>query len=1066
MKKRFTLLSTLLFVASLSFAQQSAFARYPSLNQDGSKLAFSFQGDVWSMNLSTGQTKRLTIHQANDYLPKWSPDGKQIAFSSNRWGNDDVFVIKAEGSNPVRITYRSSGDYLSDWTNDNQLLFDTRRDFRQVEWDAESAVVSAKGGTPTRLLDAFGSTPMQSPNGRFIAFVRGSCRIAREAYRGSANRDIWIYDTKSGAYNQITTFDGQDFNPVWGKDETLYFISAKSGKYNVVKQALTADGKPNSVAETLTNFEDYGVMSLAISGDGQQLAMEQYNAIYIMPTMGGTPKKVEINIGSDYRFDPIEHKTFSGDLSDYSVSPNGKNIALVVRGEVFITQNDKERSRTVQITNSPSREKDVDWLNDTTLLFVSDKNGQFDMFMVTSSDPNQTDLFLSLKRKTTELTRTPEDESNLVVSPDGKRIAYLTGRGGLKIGSISTKNIFTVNTTLLNGWATPSGVSWSPDSKWLAYSLDDLNFNEEIYIQKADNSRKPVNVSMHPKSDVSPKWSKDGSKLAFLSNRNNGDRDIWFVWLKKEDWDKTKQDWEEDLEGEDDKEKDKDKDKKDKEIEPIQIDFANIYNRITQVTSLAGDEGGLAISNDGEELFFTAENGQGEKDLQKIKWDGKKQESLTKGGQNPFGVGLGSKGKKLYFVKKGGKLSNVDIDKSKVEGLPFSAKMDINHPKERDQIFEEAWRALGAGFYDPNFHGQDWEGLKKKYKSWAVSAPTQRDFHYVFNLMLGQLNASHMGLRGSDGVDTQKEITGLLGIDIEPLKNGIKVTRVVPDGPADRVASKLNVGDIITTVNGTEVSETANFYAPFLSTTSEKTILEVETAAGSKKEIIIRPTGSISTILYKEWVGERRKLTDSYSGGKLGYLHIRGMNWTSFEEFERELMAAGHGKEGIVIDVRYNGGGWTTDYLMAVLSVKQHAYTVPRGAAKDLATENTKFKSYYPFSERLPLASWLKPTVALCNASSYSNAEIFSHAFKQLDRGTLVGEPTFGAVISTGGQGLIDGSYVRMPFRAWYAYETGKSMENIPAVPDVVLSNSPAAKAKGKDEQLKKAVDVLLSEIK
>lgn len=1063
MNRLFTLLFFAMSIAFSVNAQESTFARYPSLNQDGTQLAFSFQGDVWTMNLATGQTKRLTIHKANDYLPKWSPDGKQIAFSSNRWGNDDVFVINAEGSSPIRITHRSSGDYLSDWTNDNNLLFDTRRDFRQVEWASESAVVSAKGGTPTRLLDAFGSTPAQSPNGRFIAFVRGSCRLAREAYRGSANRDIWIYDTKSDSYNQITTFDGQDFNPVWGNDETLYYISAKSGKYNVVKQPLTTDGETNGVVETLTDFKEYGVMYLAISGDGQQLAMEQYNSIFTIPTTGGTPKKLEINIGSDYRFDPIEHKTFSGKLSNYAVSPNGKNIALEVRGEIFITQNDKEKSRTVQITNSPSREKDVAWLNDSTLIYVSDKDGQYDMYMVKSTDANQTDLFLTLKREATQLTSTPEDESNLVVSPNGKSIAYRTGRGGLKVGAVSSKNKFTINTTLLNGWATPSGISWSPDSKWLAYSLDDLNFNEDIYIHKADNSRKPVNVSMHPKSDVSPKWSKDGSKLAFLSNRNNGDRDVWFVWLKKEDWDKTKQDWEEDLEVEEEKEKDKDK--KDKEVEPIQIDFTNIYNRITQVTSLPGDEGALAISNDGEYLFFVNDGGKDKGDLYKIKWNGTKQESITKGDANPYRVRLGPNGKKLYFNKKGGKLAVADIAKPKTESRPFSAKMDINHPAERAQIFEEAWRSLGAGFYDPNFHGQDWDALKNQYKSWAVSAPSQRDFHYVFNLMLGQLNASHMGLRGSDGVETQKEKTGLLGIDIDPLKKGVKVTRVVPDGPADRKASRLNVGDIILTVNGKLVSSSTNFYTPFLSTAKDKTILEVQGSTGSKREVIIRPSTSISTLLYKEWVGERRKLTDQYSESKLGYLHIRGMNWSSFEEFERELMAAGHGKEGIVIDVRYNGGGWTTDYLMAVLSVKQHAYTVPRGAAKNLATENTKFKSYYPFSERLPLASWLKPSVAICNANSYSNAEIFSHAFKQLDRGTLVGEPTFGAVISTGGQGLIDGSYVRMPFRAWYVHATGNSMENIPAVPDVILSNALDSKVKGNDEQLKKAVEVLLSEM-
>ncbi|MFK7951237.1 MAG: S41 family peptidase, partial [Ekhidna sp.] len=229
---------------------------------------------------------------------------------------------------------------------------------------------------------------------------------------------------------------------------------------------------------------------------------------------------------------------------------------------------------------------------------------------------------------------------------------------------------------------------------------------------------------------------------------------------------------------------------------------------------------------------------------------------------------------------------------------------------------------------------------------------------------------------------------------------------------------------------------------------------------------VIWPTSSLRSELYNNWVEERRKLVDKYSEGKLGYLHIQGMNWTSFERFERELMAAGYGKEGIVIDVRWNGGGWTTDYLMAVLSVRQHAYTVPRGATDDLESNHTKFKETYPFSERLPLASWTKSSIVVCNSNSYSNAEIFAHAYKTLDMGTLVGQPTFGAVISTGGTGLMDGSFVRMPFRAWYVKATEENMEHGPAVPDILVDHVPAYKALKVDPQLKKSVDWLLSEMK
>lgn len=241
-------------------------------------------------------------------------------------------------------------------------------------------------------------------------------------------------------------------------------------------------------------------------------------------------------------------------------------------------------------------------------------------------------------------------------------------------------------------------------------------------------------------------------------------------------------------------------------------------------------------------------------------------------------------------------------------------------------------------------------------------------------------------------------------------------------------------------------------------------LLEVN-RAGATTEIVIWPTTSLRTELYDAWVDERRRLTDEYSNGRLGYLHIRGMNWTSFERFERDLMAAGYGKEGLVIDVRYNGGGWTTDYLMAVLNVKQHSYTIPRGAASNLEKEHSKFKDAYPFAERLPLSAWTKPSIAMSNENSYSNAEIFSHAYKALDIGKLVGRPTFGAVISTGSHLLVDGSRVRMPFRGWWVKESGDNMDFVPAVPDIEVFNPPAYKAKGVDPQLKRANEELLKQL-
>jgi len=1051
----------LFFVGSLSHAQSEDpdLLRTPAISPDGSQVAFSYQGDIWQMQIDGSDPRRLTIHEAYEANPVWSPDGSWIAFSGGRYGNNDVYTIEAGGGIPNRLTYHSAGDMAYSWESD-QILFTTSRAFRQVERDPEIYRVAPGGGTPERLLDAVGNMPALSPDGRYIAFTRGSCRVAREQYRGPANKEIWLYDTENKAYTRITDNEVNDYMPRWANNNTLVYISAASGRYNLVKQGID-QGRKSGELQEVTQFTEDGVRHFDVVGT--QYVFERKTGIYSMRE-GQQPKMIQVDLRTDYRFDPAERKTFTNGIDEYAISPNGKYIAMEIRGEIFVRENDEEKKRSVNLSNHPYRDQDPQWLNDSTLLFISDRDGKKDIYMASSGDPNKAALFKTLKVDLEKVTDSKGHKMSLKVSPDGKKVAYRIGRGQLMVADVDEKGNLSDRKTLLDGWATPSGIAWSPDSRWLAYSLSDLNFNSEIYIHAADNSKNPVNVSMHPKGDYSPSWSAKGDKLAFSSSRNNGgDADIWFVWLTEEDYEKTKRDREEGYyfdEEESDRKKDEEENGKEKEVEPIQIDFERIYDRQAQVTSLPGDERSVIISEDGETFYFTTSTGLDEgSDLYSIKWDGTEIKQLTKGGTRPGNLSLYDE--EVYYQSKG---SLAKLKGDKTTRLPHSAVMTIDHAMERNQIFEEAWSALNEGFYDPEFHGRDWEGLKKKYKPWTLAASTTQDFRYMFNIMLGQLNASHMGLYGSDPEKTQRESTGRLGIEVKPARGGVEIVHVVPNTPADKIKSKLNPGELITSVNGQPIEANTNFNALFNEETDNQLLLTVRNG-GDEREVVIRPSSSISTDLYEEWVRERQRLTETYSGGRLGYIHIRGMNMPSFERFERELMASGLGKEGIVIDVRFNGGGWTTDYLMTVLNVRQHAYTIPRGAAKSLEKENAKFRSYYPFSERLPLTAWTKPSVAMCNETSYSNAEIFSHAYKTLDIGTLVGKPTFGAVISTGGFSLMDGSFVRMPFRAWYVKATGENMEHGPAVPDVVVDNAPDSKANGEDPQLRKAVDVLLNQI-
>ncbi|PYE30874.1 C-terminal processing protease CtpA/Prc [Idiomarina fontislapidosi] len=1059
-----SLLVSAAFGASASNgASERPLIMQPEISPDGTQIAFSYQGDIWTMSTSGTNPNRLTIHEGYESSPKWSKDGKTIAFSSDRFGNDDVFVMPSQGGRPDRLTYHSAPDRILGFSHDNQVLFNTRRLYAEVEREWEVYGVPQSGdATESRFMDALGFDAVVSPDGKKIAFVRGTCRISREDYRGPANRNIWIYDTETGEYEQLTDFDGNDFMPQWSSNNELYFISSRAGKYNVFKQKLGSKR-----AEQITDEREFGVEHFSIDKQANHIVYQAADQVKLIA--GGDSQSLDLSIPTDFRFDPVTNKSTTDSLDEYSVSPNGKLVVYVVRGDVFVKRNDKEDKRSVRLTTGAARDRDVAWLDDNTVLFVSDRDGQNDIFAVTSADSDEPNLFKSLKHSVTAITRTEAQERAPLVSPDGKKVAYREGRGKLVVADVADDKTLTNPVVLLDGWATPSGVSWSPDSHWLAYAKPDLSFNSEIFIHAADNSQAPVNVSMHPKGDYSPVWSPDGSKLGFSSMRNNGDYDIWFAWLKESDWQRSQEEWKRDEfveETADAKEAEDESEAAEEAVEPMQIDLDGIYKRLVQVTRFAGNESGLAFDKEGEHVYYTIggagrQNFKMDQDLFKIKWNGEDKKHVVKGDKNPRSLSLSDDGKSLFALVERGTLVKVDTKKDEPETLSTVSQQNIEHMAERAQIFDEAWQALNAGFYDPEFHGNDWQTLKEKYRPLALKASTKEDFQYIFNLMLGQVNASHMGLyRGENQKDTQETRTGLLGVEVVPTAEGLEVTSVLDKSPAARDESRLQVGDIITQVNQQSV-KSENFYQLLNGYANQRVLLDIK-RADQPTEVVLWPTTSLSDEKYDNWVETRRKLTEEYSNGRLGYLHIRGMNWTSFERFERELMAAGYGKDGIVIDVRYNGGGWTTDYLMAVLNVEQHAYTIPRGATDDLDKDQKKFRDEYPYSERLPLSAWTKPSIAMSNENSYSNAEIFSHAYKSLGIGKLVGRPTFGAVISTGAERLVDGSIIRMPFRGWWVKESDANMDFTPAQPDIEVFNPPAYKAKNVDPQLERAVEELL----
>ena len=1048
-------------ISVLSLAGQGLI-RTPVLSPDGTSLALGYNGDIWVVPSIGGEAVRLTVHPAYDASPQWSPDGRKLVFVSNRYHHSDLFTIPLKSGGVRRLTFHTNGSRSPSWGKEG-ILFETTRVRQEIEWEREIYQLSPEGGTPTRAINAFGYRPKASPSGRYIAFEKGPCKIEREKYRGSANKDIWIYDTKLDHFIQITHDEGQDIMPDWGRsDEELFYLSARTGRYNLYRLSLE-EGHPIGHPKRLTNLKEMGARYMDISADGQQAVIAVGAKLYTIELQNSeVMNEVIVRFSGDYQGYPVERITLSNKIEQYDISPNEKYMAMILHGEIALKLVDKKRKKTRVFDAPESRERLPRWLNDSTCLYLSDRSGKYEVYALTKGKGAKEDIFHAILHEHTRIFADKEaDIMDMVLSPDKKRIALRIGRGRLLSYNISPTGKITHPVEIVNGWAIPSDIAWSPDSKWIAYALNDLTFNKDVYIRRADASSEPINVSMHPRMDRSPVWSPDGKKLYFLSDRHKKDYDVWFVWLRKQDWALRKEDW--------DMEEEKNIIYPTKDTSPVhvEVDVERIFDRQVQVTNLTGDEGNLMLSNDSRKLYFTSLSSPIEGKKQKrawieIQWDGKKAKTLKDDFKGNF-LRLSKNGKKVFLLDKNRGFGMFDIAKKKLEAQPFTIRITVDHKKENKQIFEEAWRMLKAGFYDPEFHGQDFIALKHIYEPLALSCDAKEDFSYVINQMLGQLNTSHMGYYDKSKKKLQKENTGLLGVELEPVSQGLSVRYVMYNSPADRPPTSLQVGDVITAINKKKISSEENIYRLLSGKANERILLDI-LRGGTAKEIVLRPVSSLRQERYEAWVKRMQGLTDSLSNGRLGYIHIQGMNWSSFERFERELMASGYGKEGIVIDVRNNGGGWTTDMLMAVLHVEQHAYTIPRGATKTLK-KHAKFDEYYPYSERLIFPPLMKPSIAICNESSYSNAEIFSHAYKNLGIGTLVGVPTFGAVISTGAYRLVDGSLVRMPFRAWYVKKTGLNMEGFPAVPDLIIKNPPDAKWTNHDLQLEASIKTLLKQI-
>jgi tricorn protease len=1053
----------------------ATFPRHPGLSPDGSRLAFDYDGDIWTVSSSGGEARRVTVNPAHDHSPKWSPDAKWIAFSSNRGGDDDLFVIPAEGGAARQLTFIDVDDQVCDWTPDSKsLLFTSSRDDRYPDFP-QLFRVSLDGGEPERLFDAFGGEASISDDGSRIVFTRSAGQWWRKGYRSSGAAQVWLTDLKSNSMEAVTDTSshktGDDFKnptsrwPQFHPDGGLLISSERDGTPNLWHRS------PGGAWSQVTSFKGDGVRFPSLSHDGGTIAFERDTRIWVIAA-GSKARPIEIIAPIDPEEAVDQTTSFSENAVRAAFSPDGQQMLVEVRGEVVAGRivGDKDKAArgraNVLSSNNPARDGDMIFsVGGDSAIAVSDRSGSRDLYLLTSTDPETKELARAFSLKWDRLTKSPLEEHTPRLSPDGKSVAFIRGAGDLVILDLESRD----ERVLLKGWSLLQ-YNWSPDGKWIAFAREDDEYNSDVFVIPSTGG-KSVNISRHPDEDEIPVWSKDGKKLAFRSRRRENNWDIYTLFLKLEDDQLGAAERAEQLRMKEYEKKDKDKAKEDsdkKKKDPkddtppeqvvVVIDTTDIHLRIRSVTQLTGEEGAFDISPDGEKFVFTA-NHEGETDLYSINWDGTGIKRLTNGGANPRWLSFDPAGKRIRYLDGGGRVKSIDADGGAAKDHPFDVKLKVNALEERRQKFNEVWRRLNLEFYDPKFHGRDWNALHDKYLPWAEAASCEQDFGDVVKLMMGELNSSHMGYYSPDA---KSRVTGRLGLDFDEgfSGEGLRISHIVKDGPCDKETSRLLPGDILKSVAGIEPGEKTPIERILEDQVGQRIELIVKRGK-EEKRFVVRPIhrDQLGSLRYSEWIEERRRMVDSLSDGRLGYLHIRGMAEQSLAKFETELYSIGAGKDGLVVDVRYNGGGWTADWLLAMLQVKRHATTFPRDGGPG-----------YPQS-RLPLYSWVKPIVALCNEHSFSNAEIFSHAVQTLGRGKLVGVPTPGGVISTGGDGLLDGSSYRIPLRGWFigdnpTQDPSRNMEGNGAIPDMIVPMKPGMMAEGKDTQLQAAVESLLADLK